>query len=176
MQLSARHCLYGMVLFCASVSAVKAAELNVWAAPEGHKIDKFGKKVFVQDPKVNLTEIKKKNGIWDDETKSISLAGARGEVLAFQLGIEGGAQGLKDVDVKKGALNGKTIPSTQIEVYKIYYTQVTDRGSGPTNAPSMGQGWYPDALVPWSVGDTTTRVQSSPLARNNPVCLIKRNI
>ena len=136
------------VLTVAVVSSWAAAAPEVWAAPEGYKIDKFGKKIFTRDPGQKLEEIKKKNSIWDGAEKTITVAGARGETIAFQLGIEGGADGLKNVDVK-------CAPTPQeIQLFKIYYTAVTDKGSGPTNSPTMGQGWYPDALVPWSVGDT----------------------
>jgi len=135
----------------------REAELQVWAAPEGFKIDRFGKKIFVLDPNQNLAAIKTKNSIWDSATRTLSLQGARGETVAFQLGIEGGAAGLDAVDVRVSALTGpagRSIAANRFERFKIYYTEVNDRGSGPTNGPTMGKGWYPDALVPWSVGDT----------------------
>ena len=147
-----------LFVLAATPASLMSADVDAWAAPEGYKIDKFGKKIFTQDAKAgDIAALKKKSSIWDGEAKAISLSGARGEVLAFQLAIEGGAQGLKEVDVKKGALSGpagKTIPDAKIELYKIYYTQVTDKGSGATNSPSLGKGWYPDALVPWPVGHT----------------------
>ena len=132
-----------------------AGEMPVWAAPEGHKIDKFGKKIFVKDPSQDLEALKKSNGIWDAATKTISIAGARGETVALQLGIEGEAAGLANVNVEASTLSsvGAALPAETVALYKIYYTQCTDKGSGPTNWPSLGQGWYPDALVPWSIGD-----------------------
>jgi hypothetical protein len=130
-----------------------AADLSVWAAPEGFKIDKFGKKIFTLDPAQKIEEIKKENSIWNGSTRTISVVGARGETVAFQLGIEGG---VTNVNVKPLALKGPggELPAGTIQLFKIYYTPMMDKGSGPTNGPSMGQGWYPDALVPWSVGDT----------------------
>jgi hypothetical protein len=143
-------------LLVAVGAAARGAELGVWAAPEGCKIDKFGKKIFVLDPRQNLEEIKTKNRIWNRTAKTIRLTGARGETACFQLGIEGGEGGLARVDVKPTALRSARheLPADTIRLFKVYYTQITDRGSGPTNSPTMGQGWYPDALVPWSVGDT----------------------
>ena len=145
-----------MVVVLLLQGSVWAGEVNVWAAPEGYKIDKFGKKIFVQDPAQNLEAIKKRNSLWDAATKTIAIAGARGETVALQLGIEGGSGGLASVNVAAGALigpGGKALPADAVALYKIYYTPCTDKGSGPTNWPSMGQGWYPDALAPWSIGD-----------------------
>jgi hypothetical protein len=156
------------LLLCALAAAVvgclapadipaPAGDVGIWAAPEGFKIDRFGTKVFVLDATRDLAAIKRTNSIWDSATMSILLRGARGETVAFQLGIEGGKTGLDTIDVQAAALRGPagtSIPADQFERFKIYYTEVSDRGSGPTNGPTMGKGWYPDALVPWSVGDT----------------------
>ena len=136
----------------------QGAQVAAWAAPEGFKIDKFGKKIFVLDPSQKIDDLKLKNPIWDAAGSTVSLAGARGEVVAFQIGIEGGEAGLNDVDVAVldfTGPGGKKLPASVVELFKMYYTQLKDKGSGPTNGPGMGQGWYPDALVPWSVGDTT---------------------
>jgi len=132
--------------------------VGIWAAPEGYKIDRFGRRIFVQDRAQDVLALKVRNRLWDSVTRHITLQAARGETVAFQLGIEGGASGRHGVDVRPSALTnaaGRAMPASQFALYKIYYTEVNDRGSGPTNSPSMGPGWYPDALVPWSVGDTT---------------------
>jgi hypothetical protein len=134
-----------------------ALDLGIWAAPEGFKIDRFGKKIFVLDDGQDLAAIKRTNSLWDSASRRIVLRAARGETVAFQLGIEGGKTGVTAVDVQTSALvgpGGASLPAAQVELFKIYYTEVSDRGSGPTNGPTMGMGWYPDALVPWSVGDT----------------------
>jgi len=134
-----------------------AGDIGIWAAPEGYKIDRAGTKVFVQDAAQDLTALKKTNSLWDGAASRIALRGARGETVAFQLGIEGGKAGRAAVDVQASALASQgqlSLPAGQFELFKIYYTELNDRGSGPTNGPSMGKGWYPDALVPWSVGDT----------------------
>ena len=143
---------------CLAAGGAAAAEIGVWAAPDGCKIDRSGRKLFVQDANQKIDQLKRANHIWDSKQGEISLAGARGETVAFQLGIAGGEAGLEDVNVALTALagpGGATIPAKRIELFKIYYTRVADKGSGPTNRPSMGKGWYPDALVPWSVPDTT---------------------
>ncbi|MEW5983872.1 MAG: hypothetical protein AB1806_16085 [Acidobacteriota bacterium] len=131
----------------------------IWAAPEGYKIAKSGRRIFVQDTGQDLTAIKRANRLWDSAAGRITVQGARGETVAFQLGIEGGGAGRRRVDVRTSALSsrdGHAVPASRVDLFKIYYTEVDDRGSGPTNGPSMGPGWYPDALVPWSIGDTHT--------------------
>jgi hypothetical protein len=145
-----------MLVVLGLATALTAAELNVWAAPEGYKIDKFGKKIFTLDPSQKLDDIKTKNRAWDRAAKTVRLSAARGETVAFQLHIEGGDAGLAAVNVKPSALKGAKgeLPATSLQLFKAYYHEVNDRGSGPTNGPTMGKGWYPDALVPWSVGDT----------------------
>jgi hypothetical protein len=132
-------------------------EIGLWAAPEGYKIAKSGRRIFVQDPNQDIAALKRGNSVWDSAASQVGVWGARGETIAFQLNIEGGGTGRTKVDVQPSALTGPaghTLPASAIERFKIYYTEVSDKGSGPTNGPSMGQGWYPDALVPWLVGDT----------------------
>lgn len=151
-----RKVVLGLLAATWSCSVAQAANPAVWAMPEGYKVDKFGKKLFTLDAGQNLETLKAKNGAFDASSSTVSLVAARGETVAFQLGIEGGAEGLAKVDVKvTGPKNASAqIAPEAIELFKIYYTQVTDRGSGPTNGPTMGKGWYPDALVPWNIGDT----------------------
>lgn len=134
-------------------------DIDIWAAPEGCKIAKSGRRIFVQDQSQDISALKRASRIWDSLTMRITLQGARGETVAFQLGIEGAGAGRNAVNVRASPLGGPTghvLPATRFELFKIHYTEVDDRGSGPTNGPTMGRGWYPDALVPWSVGDTST--------------------
>lgn len=150
----------GLAVLCMTAPAWAAdGTPKVWAAPDSYKINREGNRVWVLPRKlVDVNALKKKNMIWDAGSKSIAVAGARGETVAFQIGLEGGQKGLADVNVTHGALtgpNGSKIPAKRIELFKVYYTFVKGKGSSctPTNKPSMGQGWYPDALVPWSCGD-----------------------
>ena len=143
----------------ATVVVCRAAwgDIAVWAAPDGYKIDVTGKKVFTLDAGQKIETLKARNHIWNATTKTVSIAAARGETAAWQLVIEPGDEGLEGVNVTVSDLvepGGKKLPATSFELFKIYYTRVTDKGSGPTNRPTMGKGWYPDALVPWAVADT----------------------
>lgn len=144
------------VLACAGQPA-PSADPAVWAAPEGYKIAKSGRRIFTQDSRQDISVLKQSNRIWDSVTRRVNIRAARGETAAFQLGIEGGGRGRTGVDVRASALAGPagtSIAADRVGLSKVYYTEVNDRGSGPTNGPSMGPGWYPDALVPWSVVDT----------------------
>ncbi len=148
--------------FCAAAAAALLATPTapatppVWALPEGFKVDRTGDRVFSQDRRIDLRALRRRNSIWNAEERTVSLRGARGETLAFQIMIEGGTVGRDAVNVVASPLGGpgeSSIDTSRIELFKAYYTRV-DSGSGPTNGPSMGPGWYPDALVPWDVGDT----------------------
>ena len=146
------------VLACGAPSG-PLVEVGIWVAPEGYKIAKSGRRIFVQDPSQDISAIKRANSLWDSTTSRISLRGARGETIAFQLNIEGGGAGRNGVNVRASALtsrSGTVLPASVLDLFKIYYTEVDDRGSSGTNIPTMGRGWYPDALVPWSVGDSST--------------------
>jgi len=100
--------------------------------------------------------MKRTHKLWDSSSRRIVLRAVRGETVAFQLGIEGGKTGVTAVGVQTSVLvspGGASLPVVQFELIKIYDTEVSDRGSGPANNPTVGKGWYPDALVPWAVGD-----------------------
>jgi len=152
-----RRWLHALAAALAGLSTAGSAGPLVWVCPEGYKADRFGAKIFTLDRSVRLDALKQRNAVWDSGRRAIALCGARGEVLAFQLVMEAGPQGLNNVNVSVSDLksrDGAVIPAAQAELFKIYYTPLKGKGSGPTNRPSMGEGWYPDALVPWCVGDT----------------------
>ncbi|MFH1074236.1 MAG: hypothetical protein V1752_04015 [Candidatus Firestonebacteria bacterium] len=78
----------------------------------------------------------------------INLVGAKNEYVAFQVIIETTSP-ISNVNLTASNLTGSggTILNTNIEMFKEWYLNVT--GSA---APDLGDGWYPDALVPFSLG------------------------
>jgi len=66
-------------------SNASASEVQVWAVPEGYKIDKFGKKIFVIDTKQDLSGIRKNNEIWDSATSTVALALLLAHAAAFRV-------------------------------------------------------------------------------------------
>ncbi|MBI3828486.1 MAG: DUF4091 domain-containing protein [Planctomycetes bacterium] len=135
---------------CARTAEPEFAE--VYALGDSYKLNREGTRIF-SNAALDLAALKKKSLIWDAESKTISLCGAQDETVAFQLVLQAGAAGAKDVDLAAGDLAGAgTIPAASLEFFKEWYIQ-TKRGSAPQCQPSAGIGWYPDALVPWDVAD-----------------------
>ena len=64
-----RSILPGIVLLLtAGAPLLMSAEVDAWAAPEGYKIDKFGKKIFTQDAKSGDIAALKKKSAWPVRT------------------------------------------------------------------------------------------------------------
>lgn len=156
-------CLLLATWRCSLLSA-QGEVMKVYVVSDGYKIDERNDRVFTQDPNISLDKLKTENHIWSARSATVSIAGARGEVVAFQLMIEGGAKGLKEVDVEVEEFHGPgRIDKEAIQLFKEFYHYLGDAGSGSTpdgritadgtDRPSMGKGWYPDALVPWAVDD-----------------------
>lgn len=84
---------------------------------------------------------------------SIDLAAARGEYESFQVVVQAPAGGLTNVNVTASELRREhaTIPPSQLTLYREHYLEVktatpyADRGENP----SLGPGWYADALIPF---------------------------
>src|SRR5688572_22523589 len=74
--------------FCLGVAPARAGGLaDVWAVNDGEKVQRDD----IESPH------RKKNSAWDGQR--ISLFGARNEIVAFQLILQSGEEGAKDVDV-----------------------------------------------------------------------------
>ncbi|MEM9490987.1 MAG: hypothetical protein AAGC55_17695, partial [Myxococcota bacterium] len=106
---------------------------------------------------IALPDYAARNPAWDGER--ISMAGARGETLAFQLIVRAGGEALSGVDIEFSSLRADgpdragaearatVIATEQIAVFRQWYTEVTR----PTASASTGPGHYPDALIPAAV-------------------------
>ena len=137
----------------ASFSFAVHAELkNVYAIGESYKVSRDGTKVFSTDP-IDLAALKTKSLVWDAPSKTVMLAGARDETIAFQIILEPDAHGTSGIDVNVSDLIGiDTIKASNAELFKEWCIEAKTI-SDATNAPSTGLGWYPEALVPWAVKD-----------------------
>ncbi|GEM_PF-1483648 len=95
-----------------------------------------------------MEDYARKNTTWDG--KAIALSGAKGERVAFQVIVRGGAQGLDGMDVTCGDLaspaGATKISAKNFVMYRQWYTQVTTPSTSPFG--NSGLGWYPDALIP----------------------------
>jgi hypothetical protein len=88
------------------------------------------------------------NPAWNGS--AITLAGARGESLAFQVMVQPGRRALPAVDVQVSELRrdggAETIPAGRISRFREWYVTVTLPSTSPGG--SAGPGAYPDALIP----------------------------
>lgn len=92
-----------------------------------------------------MEDYARKNAAWDG--KGITLAGAKGERLGFQVIVRGGAAGLDGMNVVCSELAGpKAIPAGSFATFREWYTEVTRPSTSPFG--NSGLGWYPDALIP----------------------------
>ncbi|MGE5784730.1 MAG: hypothetical protein ACM3ZE_09065, partial [Myxococcales bacterium] len=133
-----------------------AAEIAaIWALDDGTKI----KATETSHP------LKRGNGVYDAVRRQVSLFGARNEVVAFQVILEGGAEQTKDVRVQLDRLGPihnfglSTDPDAyflgrRIELFAEHYLNVTNRSHalawepGSAAEPAGMTGWIPDALIP----------------------------
>lgn len=122
----------------AQAQAVRVVDDAVKVSPEG--------RIFSE---AKLDGYFDANPAWDG--RSVVLAGAAGERVAFQVLVHGGESGIKAADVSLSDLtgNGAVIPAGAFERFREWYVQVTLRSISPHG--NAGLGWYPDALVPAAV-------------------------
>lgn len=128
----------------AAEEAAEGAPPKVWAADSLTKLSPEGKPLTPK-PRPSYAE---KNAVWDAESGTVHIEAARNEYVAFQVMIEGGEAGIEGVMVEAGPLASQSgrIGADNFTLYGEYYTKVTKPSESP--AQSMGEGWYPDGLIP----------------------------
>ena len=93
-------------------------QAKVWAFPEITKVHPVSGKVLSE--KV-AGDIRRANAVWDGATGTIRLAAARGEIVSFQLAVEGPAKGVK---VSVSDLGGPgTISAKGVRLWRNWYVQ-----------------------------------------------------
>lgn len=87
------------------------------------------------------------NPAWDG--RAITLSGARGETVAFQVAVQAGGRSLGGVDLALSDLRGERgerIEARRCSRFRQWYLPVTLPSLSPGG--SAGPGEYPDALIP----------------------------
>jgi hypothetical protein len=126
-----------------NLAACRPAAPSAFVLDDGVKMSADGRLLT----RVRLDGYLRENPAWDG--RAITLAGARGETVAFQVMVRAGAAALEDVDVEVSDLlrdGGGVIPSARLSRFREWYVPVTLPSESP--AGSTGKGEYPDALVP----------------------------
>jgi hypothetical protein len=96
---------------------------------------------------IELKDYLRSNPAWDG--RAVTLGGARGETLAFQVMVQSGGRPLQGVNVKLSELRrdgGGGIDGQPFSTFREWYTSVTVPSASPGG--SVGPGEYPDALIP----------------------------
>jgi hypothetical protein len=118
-------------------------EARIWVSPDALKVDRDGR---IFETSVDPEAYRRKNSSFDAAQARVTLAGARGEVLGFQLHVEAGPEPLRGVAIEIEAPSAANASPISFELFRAHYTEVREPTRSPE--PSMGPGWYPDALIP----------------------------
>ena len=131
-------------------------EMNVWCIHDMVKIDPTTGKAHEDNsamfPEGLAGDYQRANYAWDSEQGTVKLQAAQNEVVAFQIILEPN-QPVKGVTFRASELSGpdgSTIPAENISMFREWYMEV--KNSGLPEGTSLGDGWYPDALIPLEMG------------------------
>ncbi len=117
-------------------------KIRVWAVPPMVKIAPDKPRAMHDDVGVKGGDYTRANAVWDG--KAISLYGARGEYVAYQLCIENlSDEALKDIRVVPQPLagpGGTTIGGAKIELFKNWYALNKDNAWQPAYCVPLGAG------------------------------------
>ena len=97
-------------------------EAKVWAFPEVTKVDPVSGEVLGEK---FLGDVRRANAVWDGATGSIRLAAAKGEIVSFQLAVEGEAKGV-GVEVSPlrlivSGIDRALIPNQGVRLWRNWY-------------------------------------------------------
>ncbi|MGW8182264.1 MAG: hypothetical protein ACWGQW_26340, partial [bacterium] len=146
------------LIFLLTLSPATAGVLTIWAVGDGERVERFDRNSY----------LKTSNSVWDGET--VSVFGARNEIIAFQIIVESDEVGIEALNVSLPSLTHRNGPSrlvykppeldpTQyvdrpIQLFSVNYVNVVTATkaswiyrNGP-GAPSDPTGWKPVQLVP----------------------------
>jgi Domain of unknown function (DUF4091) len=135
------HALLGVGLGLAACR--NAAEPRAFILDDAVKMSADGRLLSL----VGLPGYAERNPAWNG--REITLAGARGETVAFQVMVQSGARALDGVTASVSELRregGGAIAAERFSRFREWYVAVTVPSASPGG--SAGKGEYPDALVP----------------------------
>jgi hypothetical protein len=132
-----------------------AQELALWAIDDSVRIHPETGKAIEESPALLPGGIsgdyRTQNWIWSSKDQAVNLVGAKNEVVAFQVIVEGAADGIQ---VEATPFTGSgTIPASNIKLFREWYIW-TDLAAGDKERNSsmfpLPNGWYPEIAVPLS--------------------------
>ncbi len=145
---------WAMLVAVLALSAAARAELRAWCIDDMAKIDPTSGKAWEANTErlkdALKGEYRKANTVWDAATGRVRLVAARNEVVAFQIVLEADRP-VKGVTLRATDLagaGGAKIPGQNVSMFREWYIRVVKSGFRAT----LGDGWYPDALIPLRLG------------------------
>jgi hypothetical protein len=90
---------------------------KVWAFPEVTKVDPVSGEVLLEE---GAGDFRRANPVWDGRRGAVRLAAARGEIVSFQVAVEGKAAGCK-LRVSDLAGTGGAIPARGVRLWRNWY-------------------------------------------------------
>jgi len=115
--------------------------------------------ILLRDSKIQKSDILKKNLVYDG--KRVSLHAARGEYVSFQLVVMNHTgRRLDNIRIDMPAFSSENGSfSLKPELFLEWAVEIKTPSSGYPEA-SLGAGWYPDALIPFSyIQDDSAQVR-----------------
>lgn len=136
-----------------SAPASQAGTFRLWAIDDMVRIDPETGKAFEENPRQlpgGLTgDYQKRNTVWSAKDNTVSLVGARNEVVAFQVIIDGQGEGFR-VETTPLAGQAGTIPLANIQAFRQWYIHLPEQKPMKGSYTPLAGGWYPDVCIPLS--------------------------
>jgi hypothetical protein len=119
-------------------------DVRVWAVSDGVRVNPVTGALLEARPDIHPDyprgDFRRRNLVWDADTRTVTLHAARNEFTAFQVIVETD----QPVDEVDASISG--LPHAAI--FKEWYVQVRRPSTGYEKL-SLGPAWYPDALMPY---------------------------
>ena len=137
----------------AGLRVSSAAVMDVWCIGDMAKIDPVTGRAFEENPTLYPDglrgDYRARNTVWDAKRGSVKLLAARNEVVAFQIVLQPDGP-VKGVNLKATDLAGKAgrIGAKNVMMFRQWYIHVRKS----TVKHGLGDGWYPDPLIPLRLG------------------------
>ena len=135
--------------------------VSVWAVSDGVRVNPVSGALLEARPDIHADypreDFRRRNLVWDSESRTVTLSAARNEFTAFQAIVETDAP-VDDVDASIASLrhaSGAEIAGRHLAIFKEWYVQVRRASTGYEKS-SLGAAWYPDALMPYRRGGLST--------------------
>lgn len=125
-------------------------DLVVWAFPEIVEVDPVTAEPMFEKDKQGF---RKANPVWSGREGKIRVAAGKGEIVAFQLGIEQqGKSANAQVDVEVRGPGGESLGSQNIRLYRVWYVPSGGKGEKAAQSQPAQKRWNPEYVIPITAG------------------------